>query len=120
MYMQTNIRIASFIYYGQNRLRQYSSAFGEAVRECVAQSEQRLATSSTTEDWGSSPGTGISFPPRNSYRYWIPPDSRPMGTGWYPPWVKLPGLETDQSLLACAEIKKMRIYTSAPPYAFMA
>jgi hypothetical protein len=36
------------------------------------------------------------------------------------PGVKLPGREADHSPPASAEAKKMWIYTSAPPYAFMA
>jgi hypothetical protein len=43
---------------------------------------------------------------------------------WVPgalsPGVKRPGREADQSPPASAEVKKMRIYTSTPPYAFMA
>jgi hypothetical protein len=36
------------------------------------------------------------------------------------PGVKLPGHEADHSPSAGAELKKMWIYTSSPPYAFMA
>jgi hypothetical protein len=43
---------------------------------------------------------------------------------WVPealsPGVKRPGREADHSLPASAEVKKMRIYTSTPPDAFMA
>jgi hypothetical protein len=34
--------------------------------------------------------------------------------------VKQPGREADQSPIASAEVKKTCIYTSTPPYAFMA
>jgi hypothetical protein len=34
-------------------------------------------------------------------------------------WVKRPGREADHSAPASAEVKKMWIYTSTPPYAFM-
>jgi hypothetical protein len=34
--------------------------------------------------------------------------------------VKRPGREADHSLPTSAEVKKMRIYTSTTPYAFMA
>jgi hypothetical protein len=40
--------------------------------------------------------------------------------GVFPPGVKLQGREADHSPPASAEVKKMWIYTSIPPYAFMA
>jgi hypothetical protein len=43
-----------------------------------------------------------------------------MGTGSSFPGVKRPGRETDHSPPTSAEVKKMWIYTSTPPYAFMA
>jgi hypothetical protein len=43
-----------------------------------------------------------------------------MGTGGFFPEVKRPGREVDHSPPTSAEVKKMRIYTSTPPYAFMA
>jgi hypothetical protein len=43
-----------------------------------------------------------------------------MGTGGPFPGVKWPGREADHSPPTIAEIKKMWIYTSTPPYAFMA
>jgi hypothetical protein len=36
------------------------------------------------------------------------------------PGLKLPGREVDHSPQTIAEVKQMWIYTSAPPYAFMA
>jgi hypothetical protein len=42
-----------------------------------------------------------------------------MVTGALSPPVKQPGLEADHSPPTRAEIKKSRIYTSTPPYAFM-
>jgi hypothetical protein len=43
---------------------------------------------------------------------------------WVPgalsPVVKRPGRESDHSPAASAEVKKMWIYTSTPPYAFIA
>jgi hypothetical protein len=36
------------------------------------------------------------------------------------PGVKLPGLEADHLPAASVEIRKMRIYTSTPPYIFVA
>jgi hypothetical protein len=41
-----------------------------------------------------------------------------MGTGDLSPEVKRPGLEADHSPPTSAEVKKMWIYTSTPPYAF--
>jgi hypothetical protein len=48
------------------------------------------------------------------------PASYPMGTGALTQGVKRPGSEADQSTPASAEVKKKWIYTSTPPYAFMA
>jgi hypothetical protein len=43
-----------------------------------------------------------------------------MGTRGSFPGVKRPGREADHSPPASAEVKKMWIYTSTPPYVFMA
>jgi hypothetical protein len=43
-----------------------------------------------------------------------------MGTGSSFPGLKRPGREADHSPSTSAEVKKMWIYTSTPPYAFMA
>jgi hypothetical protein len=43
-----------------------------------------------------------------------------MGTGGSFPGVKRPRREADHSPPTSAEVKKMLIYTSTPPYAFMA
>jgi hypothetical protein len=43
-----------------------------------------------------------------------------MGTGDLSPGVKRSGPEADHAPPASAEVKKMWIYTSTPPYAFMA
>jgi hypothetical protein len=48
------------------------------------------------------------------------PTSYTMGTGGSFPGLKRPGREADHSPPANAEIKKMWIYTSTPPYIFMA
>jgi hypothetical protein len=51
----------------------------------------------------------------------VHPTSYPMGTGgFFPGGVKRSGREADHSPPASAEVKKMWIYTSTPPYAFMA
>jgi hypothetical protein len=50
----------------------------------------------------------------------VHPTSYTMGTGSSFPWVKRPGREADHSPPTSAEVKKMWIYTSTPPYAFMA
>jgi hypothetical protein len=41
-------------------------------------------------------------------------------SGTLSPGLKRPGLEADHSPPTIAEVKKTWIYTSAPPYAFMA
>jgi hypothetical protein len=48
------------------------------------------------------------------------PGSYPMDTGDFFPGVKRPGRGDDHSSPTSAEVKKMRIYTATPPYAFMA
>jgi hypothetical protein len=50
----------------------------------------------------------------------VHPTFFPMGTGALSPWVKRTGREVDHSPPTSAEVKKMWIYTSTPPYAFMA
>jgi hypothetical protein len=48
------------------------------------------------------------------------PVSYPMGTGVLFPGVKLQGSEADHSPPTSAEVKKKWIYTSTPPYTFIA
>jgi hypothetical protein len=48
------------------------------------------------------------------------PASYPMGTGALSPGVKRSGREADHSTPTSAEVKKTWVYTSTPPYAFMA
>jgi hypothetical protein len=48
------------------------------------------------------------------------PPIYPWVPGALPPGLKRPGRETYHSPPASAEVKKMWIYTSTPPYAFMA
>jgi hypothetical protein len=50
----------------------------------------------------------------------VHPTSYPMGTGGFSSGVKRPGHEADHSPQASAEVTKMWIDTSAPPYIFMA
>jgi hypothetical protein len=56
----------------------------------------------------SRPALGLTQPPME----WVP--------GALSPGVKQQGCEADRSPPASAEVKKMWIYTSTPPYAFMA
>jgi hypothetical protein len=68
--------------------------------------------------------TGLYYEPDESAPH--PPTilfkhiSTRMGTGGSFPGVKRPGREADHSPRTTAEVKKMWIYTSTPPYAFMA
>jgi hypothetical protein len=50
----------------------------------------------------------------------VHPTSYKIGTGGSFPGVKRQGREADHSLPTSAEVKKMWIYTSTPPYVFMA
>jgi hypothetical protein len=55
-----------------------------------------------------TPALGSTQPPKQ----WIPVA--------IPPGIKRPGREADHSPTVSAEVKKIWIYTSNPPYAFMA
>jgi hypothetical protein len=50
----------------------------------------------------------------------VHPTSYKMGTGGSFPGVRRQGREADHSPTTSAEVKKMWIYTSTPPYVFMA
>jgi hypothetical protein len=50
----------------------------------------------------------------------VHPTSYKMGTGGSFPGVNRQGREVDHSPPTSAEVKKMWIYTSTPPYVFMA
>jgi hypothetical protein len=67
-------------------------------------------------------GSIIFSSPRRPDRFWGPPAQSPIQ--WVPealsPGVKQPEREADYSPPTSAEVKKARIYTSTPPYAFMA
>jgi hypothetical protein len=66
-------------------------------------------------------GSRIFSSPLRPDRLWGPhPASYPMGTGALSPELKRPGREADHSPPTSAEVKKMWIVTSTPPYAFMA
>jgi hypothetical protein len=59
--------------------------------------------------------------PRHPDRLWGPLNLISNGVpGALSPGVKRPGREADYSPAASAKVKKMWIYTSTPPYAFMA
>jgi hypothetical protein len=77
-----------------------------------------------THYWLEDRGIGVPVPVVvKNFRYsyiiqtgpGVHPTSYPIGTG-----VKRPGLESDHSPPASAEVKKTWIYTSTPPYTFMA
>jgi hypothetical protein len=50
----------------------------------------------------------------------VHPTSYPIDTGGSFPGDKAPGREADHSPPTSADVKKVWIYTSTPPYAFMA
>jgi hypothetical protein len=70
-----------------------------------------------------SVGARIFTSPCLSDRLWGPPSLLSIGYrggGAVSPGVKRPGREADYSPPTSVEVKKTWIYTSAPPYAFMA
>jgi hypothetical protein len=77
------------------------------------------------DDWGggsSSPGRVKKFSLLHIVQTGsgVHPTSYKMGTGGSYPGLKRQGRETDHSSPTSAEVKKMWIYTSIPPYVFMA
>jgi hypothetical protein len=71
---------------------------------------------------GSSTGTVKNVLFSTSSRPALGPTQPPVqwAPGALSPDVKRPGRETDHSPPTSAEVKKMWIYTSTPPYIFMA
>jgi hypothetical protein len=67
----------------------------------------------------SIPGRGKNFLHVVQTDSEVLPTSYPMGTGSCFPGLKWPGREADHSPPTSAEVKKMWIYTSTLPYAFM-
>jgi hypothetical protein len=63
-------------------------------------------------------GVGVRVPVRS--RIFFSPSRPDRLWGALSPGVKRPGREADHSPPASAEIKKIWIYTSTPPHAFMA
>jgi hypothetical protein len=63
-------------------------------------------------------GSRIFSCPRRPDQLWDHPASYPVGTGVIFHGIKRLGREADHSSPASAEVKKMWIYTSTPPYAF--
>jgi hypothetical protein len=60
-------------------------------------------------------GVRIFTSPRHPDRLWGPPNFLSNGYRWLSPR----GREADHTPPTSAEVKKMWIYTSTPPYAFM-
>jgi hypothetical protein len=106
----------SSIVYHPNFRRYVASLQANERWAGVAQSVQRLATG-----W-----TGSEFECRWAQEFYllqtgsgVHPTSYPVVTGSLSPGVKRPGCEADHSPPSSAQVKKMWIYTSTPPYAFM-
>jgi hypothetical protein len=83
----------------------------------IAQSVERLGTGWTTGVGVQVlVGSRIFSSPCHPDRFWGPPSL--LSNGYR--GVKRPGCEADHSPPASAKVKKMWIYISTPPYAFMA
>jgi hypothetical protein len=105
----------------QNDFYLISLATGSRRGAGIAQSVYRLATAWTTaRGRSSSPDRVKNFLFSKSSRLALG-SSQPL-IQWVPgalsPGVKLPDHEADHSTSTSAEVKKMWIYTSTPPYAF--
>jgi hypothetical protein len=70
--------------------------------------------------WSSSPGRVKNFLHVVQTGSGVHPASYPMGTGGSFSGVKRQGREADHSPPTSAEVKKMWIYKSTPPYSFVA
>jgi hypothetical protein len=84
--------------------------------------KERLATGWTAEGSRFESRWGQEFSPLYVVQTssGVHPISYPKGTGGSYPGIKRPGREAANSTPASAEVKKMWIYTSIPPYALMA
>jgi hypothetical protein len=70
---------------------------------------------------GSTPGIArFFFSPQRPDRLWDQSSLLSNGYRWLFQGVKRPGREAGHSTPSNAEVKKTWIYTSTPPYAFMA
>jgi hypothetical protein len=67
----------------------------------------------------SSPGREKNFLQIVQTGSGVHPTSHPMGTGDSSPGLERQGREADHSPPAGAEVKKIWVYISTPPYAFM-
>jgi hypothetical protein len=93
--------------------------------ECLNQSSVGIATGYGPDDQGGREfefrwSQTISFLHIVQIGSGVHPTSYKMGSGGSFPGVKLQGREADHSPPTSAEVKKMCIYTSTPPYVFMA
>jgi hypothetical protein len=85
-----------------------------------------IATGYGLDDQEGGGGSSSPFRVRNflfsisSRPAWVHPTSYKMGTGGSFLGLKRQGREADHSPPTSAEVKKMWIYTSTPPYVFMA
>jgi hypothetical protein len=88
----------------------------------IPQSVYRLATGWTTKGSEFESRWGKEFSLLHVFQKgcWANPASYPMCTGGSFPGVKRQGREVDHSPPTSAEVKKTWVYTSTPPYVFMA
>jgi hypothetical protein len=86
-------------------------------KTCPSARSRDSAVGTATGYGLDDPGVGLRVPVGSRI---FSSTRRPMGTGGSFPGLKRPGSGADQSPPASAEIKKMLIFTSTPPYAFMA
>jgi hypothetical protein len=114
-YSKTEVRKRDFMQVSKSETCRYNSSRDSVIG---------IATGYGLDDRG----VGVRVPvesrifssPRCPDRSGVRPTSYPMGTGGSFPRVKRLGREADHSPPTSAEVKKMWIYTSTPPYAFMA
>jgi hypothetical protein len=96
----------------------YSISFVKRSRGSVVGIATGYGLDDIVVGFQSPVGSRILSSPRRPYRLWGPPSL--LSNGYQGLFLRGGGREADHSLPTSAEVKKMWLYTSTSPYAFMA